>query len=164
MGTLARQPRNQKEQLQRQRAFEAIAIARRNSIPISRAAKQAHTTLPTVKKWNSQALVKEGQRYRVKAFDRQVRTTSVILPSELGVPRTIEVTLNDSRTASRVNSYMHDVGMWLAGNMEMATLQRKWRGRSFTYRGREIRFETGLEALQAWAESGEAREVVFGSG
>lgn len=159
---MARQPRTEYQRVQREKAFAAVALARRDGISITAAAKRTHTTVKNVNNWST-ALTKQGSRYNVSAFDRAPRRTTYILPAELGGPITVQGTFLDSRTVSNVNAYNGDVGRWLAG-ADFDTSIGKWRGRSFTIDGRRIRFETNEDVLREWERRGEARDVMVGSG
>lgn len=158
---MARSPRTEYQEIQRAKAFEALALARREGISITKAAKKSHTTVRNVRNWST-ALTKKGVRWHISAFDRAPRRTSFILPAELGGPITVQATFQDSRTISKVNSYMGDVGRWLGG--EDFSVVAKWKGQYFYLEGRKVIFETDEEVMNEWARRGEPRQVRIGSG
>lgn len=160
---MARKPKTPYQEIQRGKAFAAVSRARRDGISITKAAKLEHTGVKNVRNWST-ALTKQGSKWHVSAFDRAPRKTSYILPGELGGPRSVTATFEDSRTVSKINSYMGDVGLWGADKMGIDMLRRKWRGKSFMHNGRRIRFETSEEVLHEYFRTGEARDAMVGSG
>lgn len=153
--------KTENQKLQRERAFAAAARARRDGISLTKAAEIENTTLSTVRKYLP--VKKVGTHYSVGSFDRQVRTTTYLLPSELGGPATVSGTFHDSRTVAKVNAYMRDIMRYIEGK-DTYSVVAKWKGQSFTLGGAKVRFVTDKNELYQWAQLGEPDYVEFGSG
>src|SRR6266542_3113127 len=109
----------------RSRAFKAIALARRDNLSPSAAAKAAGTTLGTVKKYAGSALDKQGNRYVIKEYDHLSRHTTIPTPDG-----TLSVIVNDSRTASLLGEYWRAVDHYQATGDD--SLLQNFKGKGVT--------------------------------
>jgi hypothetical protein len=96
------QPHNQREQLAKERALEAVSLMRRKHLDITEAAKAAETTRATVLKYARSSLGRTGEngRYEANPFDRIKRTMLFLTPAG-----EIELTFSDSRIATKIAEY-----------------------------------------------------------
>jgi hypothetical protein len=93
----------------RDRALHAIAIARRNGISLTKAARRAGTDRRTVAKYAGLALEKRGARWRIRPSDRiQRRQWTTIVGSD-GRLVWARVETRSSRQASEVGTHTSDI-------------------------------------------------------
>ena len=117
---------------------------------LTAAAREAHTTLETVKKYAGTALSKEGAQYEASEWDRIVRRMRFYTPRGK-----IALDVKDSRSASRIGRYMHAVDRYLkTGDTE---LLRPFRGKTVVVNGFANEFVTAPETLEQLANIGEVQ-------
>jgi hypothetical protein len=122
---------------------------RTKGVSLTRAAREAHTTPETVRKYVPQAIKKsKGGRYAATASDRLTR--HVWLLTETGK---VEVAVRGSRPAARVARYMAAVDHFLrTGDSKPLD---KFHGQAIHARNQKYLFLTDSEALDRLANAGE---------
>lgn len=134
----------------RERALHALSLMRVDDYSLTAAAKEAHTTLDTVRKYAGSALSKEGAYYEASAWDRIVRPMKFITPKGL-----VALDVKDSRSASRIGRYMHAVDEYLkTGNEEVL---RPFRSKKVVVDGVANSFVTDPGVLEQLANIGEVQ-------
>lgn len=84
----------------RERALDALAVARREGYSLRRASDLARTDPRTVRRYVGSAFVKSGGRWRATHRDRLAREMTLLTP---GGP--VQVVVRDSRTASAIAAH-----------------------------------------------------------
>jgi len=92
----------------RERAMDALALARRRDISLTRAARLTGTTRRTVLRHAGAGFEKEGRRWTPRAFDRIAREMTVLTP--VGP---MSLVIRDSRTASLIAEHANAVRSYL---------------------------------------------------
>jgi hypothetical protein len=131
------------------RAFDALAKMRADRLSLSAAAREAGTTVNTVKRHVGSALKKmPSGRYRPAPYDRLVRVLAVpTVDGPLWLP------VRDSRSASRLGGYWAAVQHYLQTGDPRRL--RKYRGRGVTIHKRFYPFITDTHLLDPLADAGE---------
>jgi hypothetical protein len=129
----------------RRRAFDALALMRREGLSLRSAAAQAGATPAAVLRHAGPALEQEHGRYQAKRSDRLLRVMSVLGAD--GVVHEVEV--RGSRQASLVGEHWAAIGHYLqtGDDSRLAALDGK------TVAG--IPLETTPEMLDEWERRGE---------
>jgi len=122
---------------------------RRESRSLTRAAREADTTVATVMKYAGTAVVRrKNGRYKAKPWDRLTRSMKFL--TRKGI---IELEVKDSRSASRIGQYMTAVDEYLkTGN---AQVLRPYKGRAVTVDRDPRPFITDRTKLERLAAAGE---------
>lgn len=138
----------------RERALDALALARREKVSLSEAARRVRSDPRTVLRHAGHGFRKEGRRYRARPFDRIPRQVAVLQPKGAQF-----VTVRDSRQASAIAEQANAVQHYI---------ERGDRSRLDALRGRRIRverrdFDLYLEPRQVeWlAEGGELHYELY---
>jgi hypothetical protein len=131
------------------RAFDAIARMRSDNRSLTAAAREAGTTVNTVKRHAGSALKKgPNGRFRPTPYDRLGR--QLLVPTADGP---IWVTVRDSRSASKLGGYWAAVRHYLdTGDTRPL---RKFHGRGVTISKRFYPFITDTQLLDPLADAGE---------
>ena len=98
-----------REQEARHRAFEAISEMRREGVSLKAASHRVGTTPQTVRRYASDALTKEGRRYKATRSDRIYQRMSALSTDGL---RDIDV--RGSRARSLVGGHWSAIGRFAA--------------------------------------------------
>lgn len=93
----------------RDRALHAIAIARRDGVSLTTAARRAGTDRRTVGKYAGPALEKRGSRWRILTYDRIQRRQWTVIIGPDGQLVWARVETRSSRMASVVGTHTSDV-------------------------------------------------------
>ena len=134
----------------RRRALHALSLMRTQDYSLTAAAREAHTTLETVKKYAGTALSKEGAQYEASEWDRIVRRMRFYTPRG-----NIALDVKDSRSASRIAHHVAAVDKYLkTGNEEVL---KPFRGKSVVVDGIAHSFEVDPETLEILALAGEVQ-------
>jgi hypothetical protein len=150
-------PRNRREQIARERALAALAVMRRDRLSLTAAAKAARTDLETVQRYVGSALFREGFRghHRARAYDRIPRTLNVYTPG-----RSVTVTVNSSRTATRIAEHRNAVKKYLNNQADESVLD-PFRGKTFRAGKQTYEFVTDPKILAQFGESGFRAEGMY---
>lgn len=92
-----------------ERALDALAIARREEVSLTEAARRVRSDRRTVLRHAGSAFRKEGRRYKPRAFDRMPREVALL---QADGPR--YVTVRDSRTATALADQANAVQQYVA--------------------------------------------------
>ena len=132
----------------RERALDALALSRRESMSLTHASKLTHTTPRTVLRYAGPAFRHEGRRYRPRNFDRIPRELHVLTPTG---PEAVVV--RDSRAASKLSAQANSVRAYLHwGDLDGL---RDLRGHAVTIGGRRYQLALDPLTLDRLAEGGE---------
>jgi hypothetical protein len=141
----------------REDALQVLSIMRRQDKSLSASIKEFNASNPstrisskTVKKYVKPALQREGGRLRPKPYDRLLRVMK--LPTRQGM---IDIEVRDSRSASRIASYMNAVKTYLHTGDDSQL--RRFRGKYIQSNKLQYRFIIDTETLNMLAEFGEFR-------
>ncbi|MFN8675491.1 MAG: hypothetical protein U0Z70_03845 [Thermomicrobiales bacterium] len=130
------------------RAFDALAKMRKSGLSLSAAAKEAGTTVNTVKRHAGSALKKAPSgRFTPTPYDRIGRPLPVPTPDG-----PIWLTIRDSRSASKLGAYWSAVRHYL--NTGDSRRLRAFRGRGVTINKRFYPFITDTRLLDPFADAG----------
>lgn len=134
-----------------------LGRSRRFNEPLSRAAREAHTTPETVRRYlGSSGYRKAGDRYRPTRSDSLVR---VMASYENG--RRVRVVVRDSKVASKIGRYNRVVRTFLEDPARDPSVLRKWEGVTFKdASGKTRTFETVPSKIRSAVERAESE---FGS-
>ena len=123
----------------RETALRVLARSRRFGEPLSKSAREAHTTPETVRRYLGRSgYRKVGSRWRPTRSDSLLRRMAFY---EDG--RRKAATVRGSRTASQIGKYNRDVRSFLEDPARDPSILRKWKGRTFVdAQGRVHTFET----------------------
>lgn len=141
--------RLKKDTQARERAFEAISQMRGKSLSLKRAARAAHTTPETVKKYASSAILRASNgRYSAKPTDQLTRRVFFLTPKG-----SIELSVRGSRNVERIARHMAAVDRYLrtgdAGPL------KKFKGQTVRSRDKKFPFLTDTDAIDRLANAGE---------
>jgi hypothetical protein len=121
---------------------------RTEGLSLTRAARKAHTTPETVRRYVGSALLRtRGGRWAATSFDRFTRRVWFLTPRG-----PVEVIVRNSRTASRIARHMAAVRTYLQGS-GTAALQ-EFVGKSVRSGGVSYPFVTDLRVLDRLAHAG----------
>lgn len=139
------------QRAKREIALRVLRRSRRFDEPLSKAARNAHTTPETVRRYLGRSgFRKVGGRYRPTQSDSLVRRMSFY---EDGRRRT--TTVRGSKTASLIGRYNRDVETFL--KTRDASVLKKWEGRTFIdTEGRVHTFETAPARILSAVERAES--------
>lgn len=145
----------EKQRQKRADSFEVLAISRREKLTLQGSVRRfnaihpsSHITASSVRKWAGRGLIKEGGRFKPRAFDRMLRVMS--FPTKRGEDL---FEIRDSRTAAKISRYWNELQNWLVTG-DASGLQ-SFQGTYFQSKGLQYRFVTDLELLEQMAEFGE---------
>jgi hypothetical protein len=141
----------------RETAFRVLGRSRRFGEPLSKAARDAHTTPGTVRRYLGRSGYRKiGGRYRPTRSDTFVRRMAFY---EDGRRRT--VTVRGSKTASQIGKYNRDVRSFLEDPARDDSVL-KWEGRTFVdARGQVHTFETDPARILSAVERAESETGAF---
>lgn len=124
---------------------------RRTGKSLTKAARAAHTTRQTVRKYVGSAVgPKQKGRYTTKAYDRLTRPMRFLTPEGL-----IELRIRSSTSASRIGEYWNAIDRYLrTGRLDAVN---RFRGKVVRLRGVAYPFVTDPRTLDRLANAGEVR-------
>jgi hypothetical protein len=138
----------------RERALDALALARRTGISLTQAARATGTTRRTVLRHAGRGFRQEGRRWVPRAFDRIPREMTVLTP--VGP---VLVTVRDSRTASLVAEQANAVRRYVhTGNDDRL---RGIRRREIRVNGHRIPLVTDADVIDRLAAGSEVSYEVY---
>jgi|SRR5205823_711144 len=142
-------PHNEEESQTRERALAALALMRRERLTLKTAAETVGIDPRTVLRYVGSALRQTGPRgdYHAIPHDRIPRTLHFITAAG-----PTEVTVHDSRTASRIAEHMNAVRTHVRTGDSSAL--ESFRGESFEAGGVKHEFVTDPEILDKLADAG----------
>ena len=141
--------KSRNDPLARERMFEAIQLMRNKGCSLTRAAREAHTTTETVRKYGRSALKRsKNGRYAAAASDRLTRRVWFL--TQAGK---VEVSVRGSRAASRVAEHSSAVHQYLKTGD--SRLLDAFQGQVIRARNQTHFFLTDTEALERLANAGE---------
>lgn len=142
----------------RETALRVLGRSRRFNEPLSKAAREAHTTPETVRRYlGGSGYRKVGGRYRPTRSDSLVRVMSSY---EDG--RRVRVVVRGSKEASKVGRYNRAVRSFLEDPARDPSVLRKWEGRTFVdARGQVHTFEAAPARLLSAVERAESEYGSF---
>jgi hypothetical protein len=142
----------------RETSLRVLARSRRFGELLSKAARDAHTSPETVRRYLGRSgYRKEGGRWKPTRSDSLVRRMSFY---EGGRRRT--VTVRDSKTASLLGKYNRDVRTFLEDPARDPSVLKKWEGRTFVDAFGEVHtFETNPAQIQSAVERAESETGAF---
>lgn len=141
-------PARPESQLARERALEALSWMRSHGLSLAHAAREAHTTPRTVRKYAGHVLLTQHRRFAARPFDRLARRLRFLTPRGI-----TEVTVRNSRTASRIAAYWSAVDHYLKTGD--ASRLRPFRGKSVRFEKLGHPFVTDPRTLSRLANAGE---------
>jgi hypothetical protein len=97
------------QQEARHRAFEVVAVMRRDDLSLRAASQLVGTTADTVRLYSSETLTKDGHRWRVTPSDRVYQRMSVLSTEGLR-----DIDTRGSRVRSVVSDHWNAIGRFLA--------------------------------------------------
>jgi hypothetical protein len=138
----------------RERALDALALARRQGLSLSQAARITGTTPRTVLRHAGRGFRRDGHRWTPKTFDRIPRDMAVLTADGPTV-----VTIRDSRTASLVAEHSNAVRHYLhtGDGLRLVGLRR----RAFTHQGERIQLVSDLDVIDRLAAGSELHYEVY---
>jgi hypothetical protein len=138
----------------RERALDALAIARRDGVSLSEASRRVRSTRETVLKYAGAGFDRRGRRYVPRPFDRIRREVVVLEPSG---PRYVRV--SDSRTASALADQANAIQAYVRRGDE--TFLRRLKGRTVTIAGERYRLELTPAEIDRLAMGGELHYELY---
>lgn len=147
-----------RQRAKRETALRVLGRSRRFNEPLSKAARDAHTTPETVRRYLGRAGYRKiGGRYRPTRSDSLLRRMAFY---EDG--RRKAVTVRGSKTASKIGKYNHDVRTFLEDPARDPSVLRKWEGWTFVdAQGRVHTFETDPARILSAVERAESEYGSF---
>jgi prophage tail gpP-like protein len=134
----------------RRRALAAVSQMRKGK-SLTRAAKLAHTTPGTVKRYAPKIVVQpKSGRYEAKPYDQLTREMRFLTPK--GVTA---LPIRSSASASRIGEYWNEVDRYVRTGRSDGL--RRFRNKSVTVRGKRHPFVTDEALLDRLANAGEVR-------
>jgi len=131
-----------------ERAFDALASMRHGK-SLAKAARSAHTSPATVKKYAETALRREPTRqYRAAKGDRLTR--QLRFPTDTGL---VAVPVSGAAAATRVGRYWNAVKRFI--DEGVADGLAEFRGKTIRFGGKRLPFITNLDLLEQLAFAGE---------
>jgi hypothetical protein len=142
----------------RETALRVLARSRRFGEPLSKSAREAHTTPETVERYLGRSgYRKVGSRWRPTRSDSLLRRMAFY---EDG--RRKAATVRGSRTASQIGKYNRDVRSFLEDPSRNPSVLKKWEGRTFVdAQGHVHTFETDPARLLSAVERAENETGAF---
>ena len=138
----------------RDRALDALALARREGVSLRRAADLTRTDPRTVRRHVSGQFRKVGSRWIPTPYDRIPR--EMVALTSLGP---VDVTVRDSRTASLLGQHLNAVATYLETGDEKSL--RQLRRREIRIRGEPVVLETDPLRLERLAGGGELHYELY---
>ncbi len=142
----------------RETSLRVLGRSRRFGEPLSKAARDAHTTPETVERYLGRSgYRKVGGRWRPTRSDSFLRRMSFY---EDG--RRNAATVRGSKTASIIGKYNHDVRTFLEDPARDPSVLKKWDGQTFVdAQGRVHTFETDSARILSAVERAESEYGLF---
>ena len=138
----------------RERSLDALALARREGLSLSRASRLTRTTPRTVLRHAPSGFRKDGRRYRPTPFDRIPREMTLL--TDRGP---IDVTVRDSRTASALAEHANAVRLYRDAGDDWGL--RGLRRRAIQVHGRRIELPTDPLELDRLIAGGELHYELY---
>lgn len=147
-----------RQRAKRETALRVLGRSRRFSEPLSKAARDAHTTPETIRRYLGRSGYRKiGGRYQPTRSDSLVRRMSFY---EDGRRRA--VTIRGSKTASMLGRYNRDVRTFLEDPARDPSVLKKWEGRTFAdARGSVHTFEADDAKILSAVERAESEYGSF---
>jgi hypothetical protein len=147
-----------RQRAKRETALRVLGRSRRFNEPLSKAARDAHTTPETVRRYLGRSgYRKEGGRWEPTRSDSFVRRMAFY---EDGRRRT--VTVRGSRTASLLGQYNRDVRTFLEDPARDPSVLKKWERRTFIdANGKAHTFEADPAKILSAVERAESETGAF---
>jgi len=120
----------------------------RSGSSLRRAAREAGTTLATIRRYAGPTVYREGRRWRVRRNDRLLRRMRWIV--ETGV---ITIDVTDSTTAARISRYWSAVQRYVETGTDQEL--RQFRGKTIRIQKKDYYFVTDMRVLDELAHLGE---------
>lgn len=149
-------PRNRKERLAQRKAFDALALMRREGLTRNAAAKRVGTDPGTILRYVGTALERNGARgrYVAKPYDRIPRTIQHYVPGG-----SAWVTVTSSRTASMIADYRNALRRY--GGEPDESILNPFRNKKFRAGGKTYEFITDATEIQRLLQSGVRGEGLY---
>jgi hypothetical protein len=149
-GTARKQTRKSRnDPVARERMFEAVQLMRSKGYSLTRAAREAHTTAETIRKYGGSALTRsKNGRYAATTSDRLSRRVWFFTSTGK-----VEVSVRGSKVASRVAQYMAAADRFLTTGD--ARPLAAFEGQVIRSGKKSFPFLTDTEALERLANAGE---------
>ena len=146
------------QRAKRETSLRVLARSRRFGEPLSKAAREAHTTPETVRRYLGRSgFRKAGRRWKPTKTDSFLRRMAFY---EDG--RRKAVTVRGSKTASQIGKYNRDVRTFLEDPVRDPSVLKKWEGRTFVdAQGRVHTFETDPARILSAIERAESEYGSF---
>ena len=146
------------QRAKRETALRVLGRSRRFNEPLSKAARDAHTTPEMVRRYLGRAGYRKiGGRYRPTRSDSLLRRMAFY---EDG--RRKAVTVRGSKIGSQIGKYNRDVRSFLEDPSRNPSVLKKWEGRTFVdAQGRVHTFETDPARLLSAVERAESETGAF---
>ena len=146
------------QRTKRETSLRVLARSRRFGEPLSKAAREAHTTPETVRRYLGRSgFRKAGRRWKPTKTDSFLRRMAFY---EDG--RRKAVTVRGSKTASQIGKYNRDVRTFLEDPVRDPSVLKKWEGRTFVdARGQVHTFETDPSRILSAVERAESEYGSF---
>jgi hypothetical protein len=131
------------------RALDAVAKMRREKKSLTRAARSAHTTRQTVRKYAPGVVVRTARgRYKARGYDQLTRELRFLTPEGL-----IAIPVRGSASRSRIGEYFNAVHRY--GETGDTNPLQPFRGRSISAKGSRYPFVIDPETLNRLLNAGE---------
>jgi hypothetical protein len=142
----------------RETALRVLGRSRRFNEPLSKAAREAHTSPDTVRRYlGGSGYRKVGGRWQPTDSDSLVRVMSSY---EEG--RRVRVVVRGSKTASKIGRYNRDVRTFLEDPARDPSVLNKWKGPTFKDAREQVHtFETNPAELRSAVERAETEFGAF---
>ena len=149
-------PRNRKERLAQRKAFDALALMRREERSLTHAAGRVGTDPETILRYVGSALERNGARgrYVAKSYDRIPRNVHHYVPGG-----SVWVTVHSSRTASMIADHRNAVRRY--GGEPDESFLHPFRNRKFRAGGKTYEFITDPTEIQRLLQSGVRGEGLY---
>jgi hypothetical protein len=146
------------QRAKRETSLRVLGRSRRFGEPLSKAAREAHTSPETVRRYLGRSgYRKMGGRWKPTRSDSLVRRMSFF---EDGQRRT--VTVRGAKTASLLGKYNRDVRTFLEDTARDPSVLQKWEGRTFVDAyGKVHSFETDPARILSAVERAESETGAF---
>ena len=141
------------QRAKRETSLRVLARSRRFNEPLSNAAREAHVSPETVRRYLGRSIYRKiGGRYRPTRSDSLLRRMAFY---EDGRRRA--ATVRGSKIASRIGKYNRDIRTFLEDSARDPSVLKKWEGRTFVdAQGRVHTFETDPARLLSAMERAES--------
>ena len=146
------------QRTKRETSLRVLARSRRFDESLSKAAREAHTTPETVRRYLGRSgFRKEGARWKPTRSDSLLRRMAYYEDGRRGA-----ATVRGSKTASKIGKYNRDVRSFLEDPLRDPSVLKKWEGRTFAdVNGTIHTFETDPARILSSVERAESETGAF---